>query len=170
MLATRIRECSQLAGSFKLRSGAVSETYFDKYRFESDPALLREIAQGMATLIPAGTQVLAGLEMGGIPIVTLLSQVTGLPAAFIRKAPKEYGTCRYAEGADLVGRRFVLVEDVVSSGGAILDALAKLRSDGLNPDSALCVIDRQTGGAEALGAAGLHLSPLFTFQEIMSAA
>ena len=98
---------------------------------------------------------LAGLEMGGIPIVTMLSQVTGLPAAFIRKQPKEYGTCRYAEGADLTGKRFVLVEDVVSSGGAIIDSAAKLRADGCVPDAAICVIDRSTGGREALAAHGL---------------
>lgn len=97
-LAYRIRQCARLNGSFKLRSGKVSDTYFDKYQFEADPALLRSIAEAMAALVPRDTDVLAGLEMGGIPIVTLLSQVTGLPAAFIRKEPKAYGTCRYAEG------------------------------------------------------------------------
>lgn len=143
-----------------------SDTYFDKYQFESDPALLRAIAEAMAPLVPPGTEVLAGLEMGGIPIVTLLSQVTNIPAAFIRKEPKAYGTCRYAEGAALQGKRFILVEDVVSSGGALVDALAKLRADGLEPSLALCVIDRQTGGAEALDAAGLALMALFSFAEV----
>jgi orotate phosphoribosyltransferase len=96
--------------------------------------LLRAIAEAMAPFIPPGTQVLEGLEMGGIPIVTIvtmLSQVTNIPAAFIRKEPKAYGTCRYAEGASLQGKRFILVEDVVSSGGAIIDALAKLKADGI---------------------------------------
>ncbi len=122
----------------------------------------------MAALIPQDTEALAGLEMGGIPIVTMLSQITGLPAAFIRKEPKEYGTCRYAEGAPLSGRRFVLIEDVVSSGGAIVDALEKLRVDGLSPSAALCVIDRETGGKEALAAVGLPLIALFTFAQIES--
>jgi orotate phosphoribosyltransferase len=112
----------------------------------------------------------AGLEMGGIPLVTMLSQVTGLPAAFIRKEAKEYGTCRYAEGAPLAGKRFTLVEDVVSSGGAIVDALQKLRADGLNPDAAVCVIDRETGGSEALAEMSLQLRALYTFSEIDSAA
>ena len=71
--------------------------------------MLRAIAEAMAPLVPPGTEVLAGLEMGGIPIVTMLSQVTNIPAAFIRKEPKDYGTCRYAEGASLQGRRFILV-------------------------------------------------------------
>jgi orotate phosphoribosyltransferase len=165
-LAARIRRAARLSGRFVLRSGAVSDTYFDKYRFEADPVLLRAIAEALKPLVPPGTEVLAGLEMGGIPIVTLLSQVTGLPAAFIRKEAKDYGTCRYAEGALLEGRRFVLVEDVVSSGGAIIDALAKLRADGLAPEAALCVIDRQTGGKEALAAAGLPLRALLTFEEV----
>ena len=165
-LAARIRKSARLSGHFVLRSGLTSDTYFDKYQFESDPALLRAIAEAMAPFIPPGTQVLAGLEMGGIPIVTMLSQVTNIPAAFIRKEPKAYGTCRYAEGASLQGKRFILVEDVVSSGGAIIDALAKLKTDGMVPDLALCVIDRQTGGTEALQAVDLALKALFTFEAI----
>ncbi|HSI62293.1 MAG TPA: orotate phosphoribosyltransferase [Candidatus Saccharimonadia bacterium] len=168
-LATRIRQCSRLSGEFVLRSGKVSDTYFDKYQFESDPVLLRDIAEALKALVPPGTEVLAGLEMGGIPIVTMLSQVTGIPAAFIRKEPKEYGTCRYAEGVSLVGKRFILVEDVVSSGGAIIDALAKMRADGCEPEAALCVIDRQTGGLEALAKEGLPLVALYTFADIESA-
>lgn len=168
-LASRIRQCSRLTGEFKLRSGKISDTYFDKYQFESQPALLLDIAQAMAKLLPSGTEVLAGLEMGGIPVVTMLSQVTGLPAAFIRKQPKEYGTCRYAEGASLVGKRFVLIEDVVSSGGALIDALHMLQADGLRPMSALCVIDRETGGAEALARVGLSLTSLMTLSQIEAA-
>lgn len=166
-LAQSIRAAARLSGRFVLRSGAVSDTYFDKYRFEADPELLLAIVQALAPLVPPGTEVLAGLEMGGIPIVTLLSQVTGLPCAFIRKKPKAYGTCLYAEGAPLAGRRFVLVEDVVSSGGAILDALERLRADGLSPDAALCVIDRETGGREALSAQGLPLVALFTLSQVL---
>ena len=165
-LPARIRRSARVSGHFVLRSGVVSDTYFDKYQFESDPHLLRAIAQAMAPLVPPGTEVLAGLEMGGIPIVTVLSQVTGLPAAFIRKEPKAYGTCRYAEGMSLQGKRFVLVEDVVSSGGAIIDALTKLTADSMVPELALCVIDRQTGGSEALARVGLPLKSLFTFEQV----
>ncbi|WP_228125182.1 orotate phosphoribosyltransferase [Candidatus Methylospira mobilis] len=123
----------------------------------------------MALLVPQGTEVLAGLEMGGIPIVTVMSQITGIPAAFIRKQPKDYGTCKYAEGAGLFGKRFVLIEDIVSSGGAIMDALAKLKADHLAPDSALCVIDRETGGKEALAGVDLPLKALFTISQIEDA-
>jgi len=165
-LPLRIRQCARLTGRFTLRSGKISDTYFDKYQFEADPELLFAIGQEMASLLPPGIEVLAGLEMGGIPIVTMLSQVTGIPAAFIRKEAKAYGTCRYAEGASLTGRRFVLIEDVVSSGGAIIDALDKLKADGLTPITALCVIDRETGGKEALAAVGLTLNSLFTFSQV----
>jgi len=168
-IPARIKACARLHGTFTLRSGKVSNTYFDKYRFESDPVLLRDIANEMAKLIPQGTEVLAGLEMGGIPVVTMLSQVTGLPAAFIRKEAKSYGTCQYAEGASLAGRRFVLVEDVVSSGGAIIDAMKLLRADGLSADLALCVIDRQSGGVEALAAHGIGLKALMTYADVVEA-
>ena len=165
-LAQHIKTVSQLSGEFTLRSGAISTTYFDKYLFESDPALLREIAVQMAPLVPADVEVLAGLEMGGIPVVTALSLEMGIPAAYIRKARKAYGTAKYAEGPDLVGKRVVLIEDVVSSGGAILDALAMLREDSIHPEAAVCVIDRETGGAQALQQAGLELRAVLTMSQI----
>jgi orotate phosphoribosyltransferase len=169
-VARTIRSKSKLSGRFVLRSGRSSTTYFDKYLFESDPKLLRSIAEQMVSLVPDDTEVLCGLELGGIPVVTVLSQLTGLPCAFIRKKRKAYGTMKYAEGPDLVRRRIVLIEDVVSSGGAILDAVEMLRKDGLYVDVAICVIDRQTGGREALEDVGVALLPLFTMDEIEGAA
>ena len=166
-LAKQIRSVSQLSGRFTLRSGAVSDTYFDKYLFESDPALLAEIAEAMATLVPSDTELLAGLEMGGIPVVTALSRETGLPAAYVRKEPKAYGTAKYAEGPSLVGKNVLIIEDVVSSGGAILDSLKMLRADGVEPNTALCVIDRETGGKEALAAVGIELRSVLTMTDIL---
>ena len=168
-IAARIRAVARLTGRFVLRSGRVADTYFDKYQFEADPALLRDIAQMLARKLPVGTEAVAGLELGGIPLVTMVSQVTGLPAAFLRKEAKTYGTGRCAEGAALAGRRFALIEDVVSTGGALLDFMAKLAADGLRPTAALCVIDRETGAAEALAATGVPLTALFTYAEIDSA-
>jgi orotate phosphoribosyltransferase len=168
-ILSQIRHKARLTGQFTLRSGRVSNTYFDKYQFESDPKLLYAIAIEMTNLVPIGTEVLAGLELGGVPLVTLLSQITNLPAAFLRKTAKSYGTCRYAEGADLRGKNVVLVEDVVSSGGAILDAVASLRRDGMNPTVALCVIDRQTGASESLRSAGIELRSLFGMKQIEEA-
>ncbi|MEM1433859.1 MAG: orotate phosphoribosyltransferase [Pseudomonadota bacterium] len=165
-LASRIRNCARLSGSFTLRSGATSDTYFDKYLFESDPALLYDICVELAERLAPETEVLAGLEMGGIPVVTMLSHITRKPAAFIRKEAKSYGTCKYAEGADLAGKKITLIEDVVSSGGAIVDALHKLNADGIYPLSVACVIDRQSGGAENVDQAGCTLSALFTMADI----
>src|SRR5512132_4567515 len=129
-LARRVYLASHLTGTFVLRSGATSNEYFDKYRFESDPRLLREVAEALAGLLPTGADGLAGLELGGVPLATVLSQLTGLPAAFVRKQAKPYGTRRLAEGDDLAGRRIVVVEDVVTSGGAVVGSCAALREQG----------------------------------------
>ena len=169
-LAKQIKDCAQLSGSFTLRSGGTSGIYFDKYQFESNPQILKAIADEMASLVPSETQILAGLEMGGIPVVTMLSQVMRLPAAFIRKTAKSYGTCKYAEGPELRGQNITLIEDVVSSGGAILDALEKLRADQVEPIGVVCVIDRQSGGYENLRSAGMELRSVFKMQEISDAA
>lgn len=161
-LALRIYAASHLTGAFTLRSGKVSGEYFDKYRFESDPALLSVIAKAMAPLIPAGTEVLAGLEMGGIPVVTALSLETGLPAAYVRKAAKAYGTCKQAEGPDLSGRKVCVVEDVVTSGGAVIDSLGGLRGAGAVVVGAVCVILRDPEAVGALKAHGVRLCPALT--------
>ena len=108
----------------------------------------------------------SGLEMGGIPVVTVLSQISGIRSAFLRKEPKSYGTCKYAEGPSLENRNVALIEDVVSSGGAIVESLARLRVDNIEPSCAVCVIDRQTGGKEKLADHGLELRAVFRMDEI----
>jgi orotate phosphoribosyltransferase len=165
-LARSIYRVSHLTGEFTLRSGTVSHEYFDKYRFESDPALLIAIAEAMNATVPEGVEALAGLELGGVPLATVLSQVTGLPALFVRKEAKTYGTCRLAEGGQIEGRRLLVVEDVVTSGGAILDAARELRALGAELDRVACVIDRESGGRENLAEAGLTLDALFTMTEL----
>jgi len=165
-LARRIYERAYLTGEFRLRSGALSTEYFDKYLFEADPALLHDIATALLPLLPQESELLAGLELGGIPIATVLSQATGIPARFVRKKAKEYGTCRLAEGGEVAGLRVTIVEDVVTSGGAVLDACRELRALGAKVDTVLCVIDREAGGREALAAAGLQLRSLFTMRDL----
>ena len=118
-LGARVAERCLLQGEFVLRSGRTATHYFDKYRFESDPRLLADIARAAAPLIPPGTEVLAGLEMGGIPVVTMLSQMTGLPACFVRKQAKAYGTQRFAEGTDVDGRNVLVVGGTRGIGRAI---------------------------------------------------
>ncbi|HRQ09976.1 MAG: orotate phosphoribosyltransferase [Trueperaceae bacterium] len=168
-LARAIASRSLLHGEFLLRSGATSSEYFDKYMFESDPKLLRAIAEAMAPLVPAGIDSLAGLELGGVPLAVMLSQVTGLPTLFVRKKAKEYGTRRFAEGGEPAGRRLLVIEDVVTSGGQVVLSTRDLREAGARVGHALCVIDRQAGGVESLAAEGVELTALFTMSELKSA-
>jgi orotate phosphoribosyltransferase len=169
-LAARIHAAAHLTGSFKLRSGAVSNEYFDKYAFESDPALLRDVAAALAELVPDDAQALAGLELGGVPLATMVSQHTGLPLLFVRKRAKEYGTCKQVEGPDPAGWRTVVIEDVVTSGGAIVDALPALATTGADVSLALCAIDRESGAAERLAEEGVTLAAAFTMSELQAAA
>ncbi|MEW2472692.1 phosphoribosyltransferase family protein [Micromonospora gifhornensis] len=161
-LARQVNARARLTGEFVLRSGRTANEYFDKYQFEADPVLLDALAEQMVALVPAGTEVLAGLEMGGIAVVTALGRHTGLPCAFVRKTAKPYGTARLAEGAEVADRQVLVVEDVVTSGGQVVLSTRDLRSLGARVDAAVCVIDRQEGGSEALAAEGITLRALLT--------
>jgi orotate phosphoribosyltransferase len=169
-LANRVYDAAHLTGTFTLRSGTTSTEYFDKYRFEAEPALLRDIAEAMAPLVPGGIDALAGLELGGVPIATALSMVTGLPARFVRKEAKTYGTCQLAEGGDIEGMRLLVVEDVVTTGGQVLLSAADLRERGAKVDTVLCVIDREAGGPEAFAAEDLELRALFRMSALSPSA
>lgn len=169
-LAARVYAATHLEGAFTLRSGVVSSEYFDKYRFEADPALLREIAEAMASLVPAETELLAGLELGGVPLATVLSSITGHHARFVRKKAKTYGTLRIAEGGEVEGRRVCVVEDVVTSAGAVIEATHALREEGAVVDTVVCVIDRESGGREKLEALGLEMRAVFTKHDLEAAA
>lgn len=169
-LGRAIYASSHITGRFVLRSGAISGEYFDKYRFEADPALLDQIGEALAALVPQGAEVLAGLELGGVPLAVAAARHCGLPVAFVRKKAKDYGTCRLAEGAEISGRKVVVVEDVVTSGGQVVASAEELRSRGAELVSALCVIDREAGGPEALGRIGLRLDALFTMSGLKEAA
>jgi orotate phosphoribosyltransferase len=165
-LARRIYNISHITGEFKLRSGQISNEYFDKYLFEGQPEILKAIAEQMLPLIPEGVEALAGLEMGGIPIVTMLSQVSSIPALFVRKKTKGYGTCKLAEGGGIEGKRLLIVEDVVTSGGQIVLSVNDLRERGAIVEEIVCVIDREAGGTDNLKEQGLFLKPLFTMSEL----
>jgi len=164
-LARRVGEACRLTGTFTLRSGQVSTTYFDKYLFEADPSLLAAVAQAAVPLIPPETEVLAGLELGGVPVATALSLATGLPVAFVRKEAKHYGTAKLAEGADIAGRRVLIVEDIVTTGGQVVLSARDLEERGALLVAALCVIDR-SAGAHQLAGAGLSLISLFTAEDL----
>ena len=165
-LAKRVGDVCRLTGTFTLRSGQTATTYFDKYLFEADPALLRAVADAAAPLIPSGTEVLAGLELGGVPVATALSLATGLPAAFVRKEAKAYGTAKLAEGADVAGRRVLIVEDVITTGGQVAMSVQQLRDRGALVDTVLCIIDRSGGDHAPIDEAKLELLSLFTAADL----
>lgn len=165
-LARDIDALCRLSGEFTLRSGQVSHEYFDKYLFEADPALLARVVAEMEPLLPSGTELLGGLEMGGIPIATVLSARTGLPALFVRKEAKTYGTCKLAEGPDVGGRRITLVEDVITTGGAVRDATTALRGYGATVADVVCAIDRSPAGENPLADVDLTVHPVLTKAEL----
>ncbi len=172
-LAGRLRAACSLTGHFVLRSGEVSDFYFDKYLFEAVPELLKAVAEQMSPLIPPGTQILAGLELGGVPISTALSLLTGIPQVLVRKEAKTYGTAKLAEGPDVGGRHLTVIEDVITTGGQVVLSTEELRSRGASVDTVLCVIDRRPAagsGTDKLAGAGLTLRALFTLDEILAAA
>ena len=144
-LAADIRAIASLRGEFRLRSGQTSSTYFDKYRFEAEPSLLKRVAAEIIPLLPPETEVLAGLELGGVPIATAVSLATGIPTVFVRKKAKEYGTRLAVEGRCVQGRRIVLIEDVITTGGAVADAARLVREAGADVIGVVCAIWRGDG-------------------------
>ena len=165
-LARDIDARCRLTGEFTLRSGQVAGEYFDKYLFETDPDLLARVASAMVPLLPAGTDLLGGLEMGGIPIVTVVSAKSRIPALFVRKEAKTYGTCKLAEGPDVSGRRVTLIEDVITTGGAVRNAAVALREAGATVETVVCAIDRSPGGDNPLADAGLEIRSVLTKAEL----
>ncbi len=165
-LAREIDATCRLQGTFTARSGQVVSEYFDKYLFEAQPVLLRRVAQAMVPLLPPDTERVGGLELGGVPIATLVSSLTGLPALFVRKEPKGYGTCRLAEGADVAGSRITLIEDVITTGGAVHNAALALRDLGATVEVVVCAIDRTEAGAALLTEIGVETRSVLTKAEL----
>lgn len=168
-LAARIYDACHLTGNFVLRSGRKTQEYFDKYQLSANPEMLAEICAGMVPLIPPGTEVIAGLEMGAIPVVAMVSHFSGLPAAFVRKKAKEHGTARLSEGAAVENKRVLIIEDVVTSGGQIVLSANDLRRLGARITHALVIIDRKEGAGEVLNDDGIELLSLFDRNDLEKA-
>ena len=165
-LAERILEVAHLTGEFELRSGAISNEYFDKYQFESDPEILQNIGMQMAEMIDDDFDYLGALEMGGIPVATASSFAMKKPVIFVRKKAKEYGTQKFAEGPEIKGKKILIIEDVVTSGGQIILSTKDLREAGATIEKAICVINREAGGKETLDENGIKLESLFTMSQL----
>jgi orotate phosphoribosyltransferase len=171
-LAAALAEHAYLEGDFVLRSGRRSRYYLDKYRFETQPAVLAPLGDLLAEAIADADPVakrLAGPELGAVALVAAASLASGLPFLIVRKAAKDYGTANRLEGAWREGERVCLVEDVVTSGGAAIEAVEALRAAGLVCETAVCVVDREEGGAAELTRHAVELRPLYRASELLEA-
>ena len=171
-LARRLREHAFLEGNFVLRSGRRSRYYLDKYRFETHPDLLRELGtrigvQARASA-PDATR-LAGPELGAVALAASASLASGLPFLIVRKEQKAYGTARRVEGEFAEGEEVCLIEDVVTSGGAAVEAVRALREAGLHCRVVVCVVDREEGGTDALAREAVRLAPIFRANDVIRA-
>jgi orotate phosphoribosyltransferase len=158
-----------LEGDFVLRSGKRSRYYLDKYRFETRPDLLAALGERIAASVREADR-LAGPELGAVALAAAGSLSSGIPFLIVRKAAKEYGTSNRIEGVFEPGECVCLVEDVVTSGGALLEAVEAVRAAGLAVSNAVCVVDREEGGADALARHAVRLRPLFRASELLQGA
>jgi orotate phosphoribosyltransferase len=171
-LKLALREAAYLEGDFVLRSGKRSRYYLDKYRFETRPDILaalgERIADAVAEFEPDAVR-LAGPELGAVALAAAGSLASGLPFLIVRKAAKDYGTANRLEGVHEEGDCICLVEDVVTSGGALLEAVEALRAARLTVRTAVCVVDREEGGADALARQAVRLRAIFRASEVLAA-
>jgi orotate phosphoribosyltransferase len=172
-LGRALREAAYLEGDFVLRSGRRSRYYLDKYRFETRPDLLGPLGAAIALAVtehePEATR-LAGPELGAVALAAAASLAGGLPFLIVRSEAKAYGTANRLEGVFEPGERVCLIEDVVTSGGAAIEAIEALRAAELQVSTAICVVDREEGGVDALARHGVRLRPLFRASELLEEA
>jgi orotate phosphoribosyltransferase len=167
-----IKEHAFLEGEFVLRSGKTSRYYLDKYRFETRPDLLRAIGERLGAQIrehaPEAT-LIAGPELGAIALAAAASLASDLPFLLVRKAAKDYGTNKRIEGAYEPGACVCLVEDIVTTAGALVSAVEAVREAGLVCRTAICVVDREEGGVDELARHAVRLRSLFRASDVLSA-
>jgi orotate phosphoribosyltransferase len=171
-LARALRDAAYLEGDFLLRSGKRSRYYLDKFRFETRPDLLGPLGTALSDAVrehePEAVRIAAPV-LGAVPLAAAASLAGGLPFVIVRDKAKEYGTANRLEGVYEEGECVCLVEDVVTSGGAALEAVHALREVGLRVQNAICVVDREEGGADELARHAVRLRPLFTASELLAA-
>jgi orotate phosphoribosyltransferase len=165
-LGRELVKASYLKGDFVLRSGKRSNRYFDKFLFETDPAVLRRLGKHLARLVPAETQRLAAPELGAVLLGGAVSMESGLPLVLVRKEPKGYGTSKQIEGRFEPGDRVTVIEDVVTTGGDSLRSAQVLRDAGVEVIHLVVVLDRGEGGEDNIRAAGIPYSPLFRVADL----
>jgi orotate phosphoribosyltransferase len=165
-LAKRIAEVSLLRGEFTLRSGRKSNYYLDKYRFETQPDVLRELGKMFAERISPAVNRIAGAELGAVSLAAAASMASGKPFVIVRNQKKDYGTSKLVEGILEAGETVMIVEDVLTTGGQVLEAVKSLEQAGAKVDKIVAVIDRMEGARENIEKAGVKLEALFTVKEL----
>jgi orotate phosphoribosyltransferase len=169
-LGALLVERALLEGDFVLRSGRRSSWYLDKYRFETDPEALRALGEALAEAVrecePDAIR-LAGPALGAVPLAASAAMASGLAFIIVRGETKEYGTAKRIEGPFERGELVCLLEDVVTSGGALAEAVSAVRDEGLVVRNAVCVVDREEGGSDALARLGVRLRALFHATELL---
>ena len=169
-LAALLVERALLEGDFVLRSGRRSSWYLDKYRFETEPELLRALGARLAEAVEGAeprAMRLAGPALGAVALAAATAMASGLPFIIVRGETKEYGTANRLEGPFEEGELVCLVEDVVTTGGALAEAVSALREEGLVVRNAVCVVDREEGGSDALARLGVRLWSLFKASDLL---
>lgn len=165
-LIERIRDAALLQGEFTLRSGRKSKYYLDKYLFETQPDILAALGERFAKHVDDRIDRLAGAELGGIPLVAATSIATGKPSILIRNQKKDYGTAKQLEGRLEKGDRVLIVEDIATTGGQVLEAAKLLQELGAKVVKIVAVIDRQEGARENIEGAGYAFASLLTKRDL----
>ena len=161
-LARRIREAAYLEGDFTLRSGRKSKYYLDKYLFETQPDILLELGKMFAAHAQDSTTLIAGAELGGVALAAATAMETGKNWVIIRNSKKGYGTDKMVEGLLKPEDVVLLVEDIATTGGQVIEAARIITEAGATVKKIVCTIDRRQGAEENITEAG------FAFDRILS--
>jgi orotate phosphoribosyltransferase len=165
-LAKRIADVALLRGEFTLRSGRKSNYYLDKYRFETQPDVLAEIGKLLAARVTAKTDRIAGAELGAVPLAAAAGMASGKPFVFVRNQKKDYGTAKQVEGVLNAGELILIVEDVLTTGGQVLEVVKTIQDLGAKVEKIVAVIDRLEGARENIEKAGVVFESLFTTKDL----
>ena len=165
-LAQRIAEVALLRGEFTLRSGRKSNYYLDKYRFETQPDVLKSLGELFAQHVSVKTNRIAGAELGAVPLAAAAGMASNKPILFIRNQKKDYGTANQIEGVFNAGDNILLVEDILTTGGQVLEAAAAIKAAGCTVEKIVATIDRLEGARASIEAEGYVLETLFTIRDL----